>query len=85
MTERYYGDRPAWASDQIITHVDIHLDWRDIPLLIFRRGRMAVDLRIWTEELPGRVESRSRLQIDRIIPFWEKHPGGYSIAPKSDS
>lgn len=55
-----------WAIDEMLTTVDIRLDWVD-RLRVLVSGRVAVDVRTQTERTPGRVWSRSSM--------WVRAPG----------
>lgn len=63
---------PEWSKDAVVVDVDIVFDWRDMVLLIWRRGRMSVSVKTWTELGPvGRVESQSRVVLQRILWPWK--------------
>lgn len=63
---------PGWAKDQISTHVDVRLSWRDRFLLLLT-GEFSVHTRTNTEREPGRCESVSRFYPKRIRWPWKRH------------
>jgi len=68
---------PEWAKDAVVVDVDLVLDWRDILLLIWRRGRLGVSVKTFTEVVVGgpqggRTESISRILIQRIRWPWQR-------------
>lgn len=65
---------PPWSKDLIYTEIDLHLGPRDLLLLLWRRGRMGVTVKTWTESPVGKTESISRILIRRIEWPWERRP-----------
>jgi hypothetical protein len=64
---------PEWAKDGVITHVEIHLDWRDRLLVLIGRP-VLVTTKALTENVAGRTEGRSRVSVPRIIWPWSRRP-----------
>ncbi len=71
---------PTWAKDTVLVDVDIVLDWRDLLLLIWRRGRMGVRVKTWVENGPiGNAESVTKVLVQRIRWPWEPNRFGVMV------
>ena len=66
----------CWNKDEIINNTKIHLSIGDRVRVLFGKT-INVNLRIKTENEPGRCESTSSARVDRIIDLsrWRKRQG----------
>lgn len=72
---------PEWAKDTVFVDIDIVLDWKDILLLIWRRGRMGLRVKTYVENGPvGKAESKTRVIIRRLVFPWTPKVFGYMDA-----
>lgn len=71
---------PAWARDEIFTHVDVHFGWTDRLLILMGRV-VTVKVQVIVERPPGRCASQSSAWTHRIRWPWARSSGGYSPVP----
>lgn len=68
---------PAWARDEIFSHVTVRFDWTDRLLILLGR---TVSVRVQTvvASPPGRCATQSSAWAHRIRWPWQKPEGGYA-------
>jgi hypothetical protein len=59
---------PEWAKDAVVVHVDVFLDWKDRLKVLFG-CRLTVKSYTFTENLPGRTETVSEVNVWRYRPL----------------
>ena len=65
---------PDWAKDAVMTDVNVTLSWRD-RLWVLARGRFTVTAKVFTENVVGKTDSRSRFDVNRRWP-WQRRMYG---------
>lgn len=56
-----------WNQDEIVSHVDIRIGWLDRLRILFR-GLVWLTVRVKTENVVGKTESDSSVNIKKIFP-----------------
>lgn len=59
--------QPEWASDRLVTHVDVGVSWAD-RLRVLIRGRFSMRVDCYTENTIGRTEGRSIFIAPNLWP-----------------
>jgi glyoxylase-like metal-dependent hydrolase (beta-lactamase superfamily II) len=65
-----------WAQDEVITFVEVHLDWRDRVKALLGRT-VHVDVHVSVEHAPGRTAGSSSVWVERFWFPWHRR-GGYA-------
>jgi hypothetical protein len=86
--DAWYSDQPPSgafeAADRIHTDVTVHLGWQDRLKALFG-FEINVEVRIWVQNAPGTLESRSHAWLRRFYWPWEDRGFGCAeSAPPDD-